>query len=268
MIKKQPIYNILFYICVIASCAPLIMLVILTVSTYWPYPALLPEVVSAEYYSHVFVGNRQTLMAVITSILLAFFVTLLSLLIAVPTGKAIACYDFWGKGFVKILVLVPLIVPSVAVLTGIHISMIRLGLTGTFFGVAIIQALFALPYAIRIMTNVFEIVGRDLEQQASVLGTGAVSIFLKVTLPRIMPGILSAGALSFTVSIAQYITTFMIGGGRIMTVTMLIVPHIQSREHHIAAVYSVVLILSALLSMYFIERIVRRYYSMDNVLYV
>jgi len=266
--KRQPFYSVLFFICVIASCAPLIMLVILTVSTYWPFPALLPETVSMDYYSHVFAGNRQTIMAVVTSILLAFFVAFLSLVIAVPTGKSIGCYDFRGKGFVKILVLVPLIVPSVAVLTGIHVSMIRLGLTGSFFGVALIQTLFALPYAIRIMTNVFEIIGKDLEQQATVLGAGAVPIFLKVTLPRIMPGILSAGALSFTVSIAQYITTFMIGGGRIITVTMLIVPHIQSREHHIAAVYSVLLVISALLSLYLTEKVVRRYYNMDSTFYI
>ena len=266
--RRQFVYNALFFLFVLASCAPLIMLAILTISTFWPYPALLPEVVSADYYARVFVGNRQTLMAVVTSILLAFFVMALSLMIAVPTGKSIACYNFKGKGFIKFLVLVPLIVPSVAVLTGIQISMIRLGLTGTFFGVALIQTLFALPYAIRIMTNVFEIVGRDLEQQASVLGAGAASVFMKITLPRIMPGILSAGALCFTVSIAQYITTFMIGGGRIITVTMLIIPHIQSGEYHVAAVYSVVLILSALLSLYLTERLVRRYYRMDNVFYI
>ena len=268
MKKKLVVSNIAFYVCVAFSCAPLVMLIVLTVSTYWPYPSLLPEVVSADYYSHVFLQNRQTLMAVVTSVLLAFFVTALSLAIAVPTGKSLACYSFRGKGFAKILVLVPLIVPSVAVITGIHVSMIRLGLAGTFFGVALIQTLFALPYAIRIMTNVFEITGNQLEQQASVLGAGGAMIFRRVTLPRIMPGMLSAGALSFTVSIAQYITTFMIGGGKIMTVTMLIVPHMQSRQNHVAAVYSVVLIVTALLSLYLTEKIVRRYYSMDNVFYV
>ena len=268
MRKKQLFYNAMFYFCVIVSCAPLIMLIILTVSTYWPYPSLLPEVASLDYYTRVFVGNRHTFMAIITTIVLAFFVSLLSLAIAVPTGKSIACYNYKGRELIKILVLVPLIVPSVAVITGIQISMIKLGLTGTFFGVALIQTLFAMPYAIRIMTNVFEIVGKNLEHQATVLGAGAATIFMKITLPRIMPGILSAGALSFTVSIAQYITTFMIGGGRIITVTMLLVPHIQGREHHIAAVYSIVLIVTALLSLYLTEKLVRRYYSMDNVFYV
>ena len=265
MKKKKPIYNAIFFLFVIISCAPLIILIMLTISTFWPYPSILPQVVSLDYFRHVFIENRQTFMAVITSILLAFFVMILSLAIAIPAGKAIACYNFYGKGFIKLFVLIPLVVPSIAVITGIHITMIRAGLTGNFLGVAIIQTLFALPYAVRIMTNVFEIIGRRLEQQATVLGAGAVTIFLKVTLPRLMPAILSAGALSFTVSIAQYITTFIIGGGRIITVTMLIVPHIQSREHHIAAVYSILLILTALLSLFLTERLVRRYYKIDEV---
>ena len=88
MKRKSVIGNIAFYVCVALSCAPLVMLIILTVSTYWPYPSLLPEVVSAEYYSHVFLQNRQTLMAIVTSVLLAFFVVVLSLAIAVPAGKS------------------------------------------------------------------------------------------------------------------------------------------------------------------------------------
>jgi len=265
MKRKQPVFNALFYFFVFLSCAPLLMLAMLTISTFWPYPSILPEVVSMDYFRFVFVGNRQTLMAVITSILLAFLVAILSLAIAIPAGKAIACYNFKGKGFIKILVLIPLIVPSIAVITGIHVTMIRAGLTGNFIGVAIIQTIFALPYAIRVMTNVFEIIGRRLEQQATVLGAGPVTIFTKVTLPRLIPAILSAGSLCFTVSIAQYITTFIIGGGRIITITMLIIPHIQSREHHIAAVYSVLLIVSALISLLLTEKLVRRYYKIDEV---
>ncbi|MCL2699422.1 MAG: ABC transporter permease subunit [Defluviitaleaceae bacterium] len=256
-----------FCLWVFISCAPLLLLAVLTVSTFWPYPALLPETVSWEYYQHVFSHNIQTLKAVITSIVLAVFVAVITLLIAVPTAKALAHYDFFGKGFVKTLALVPIIVPGIAVTIGNQISMIRLGLAGTFLGVAIIHSVFALPFAIRIMCNVFEAVGNRLEQQASVLGADPVLIFRRVTLPQIMPGLLAAFTLSFTISIAQYITTFMIGGGRIITVTMLLIPHIQGGQTHIAAVYSVLLIAGAILSLSLMEYAVRRYYNFANVYY-
>jgi putative spermidine/putrescine transport system permease protein len=192
----------------------------------------------------------------------------LTLIIAVPAGKALAHYNFFGKGFVKILVLVPIIIPTIAVSIGNQISMIRLGLSGTFFGVALLHTVFALPFAIRIMSNVFEAAGTRLQMQAAVLGAGNVFIFRHVTLPQIMPGIFAAAALSFTVSISQYITTFMIGGGRVITVTMLLIPHIHGGQTHIAAVYSVLLIITAVISMTLMERILRRYYNFDHVYYV
>jgi putative spermidine/putrescine transport system permease protein len=260
--------NVFFFICVFVSCAPLILLVVLTISTYWPYPLLLPEVVSLEYYERVFIRSDRALLAAITSIVLGAFVTLLTLAIAIPTGKALAHYEFWGKGFVKTLALVPLIVPAVAVTIGIQLSIIRLGLSGSFFGVTLIHTVFALPYAIRIMSNQFEIIGAELQQQAAVLGANVVFIFRRVTLPRIMPGILAAAALSFTVSLSQYITTFMIGGGRIMTITMLLIPYIQSGQAHIAAVYSVLLIAAAVLSLTIMERVVRRHHSFEGVFQV
>lgn len=257
-----------YFLWVFISCAPLLVLAVITISTFWPYPALLPEIVSWDYFRHVFVDNYEaTLRAIITSILLAITVACIVLVIAVPAAKAITHYNFFGKGFIKVLVIVPIIVPGIAVTIGNQISMIRLGLAGTFLGVAILHSVFALPFAIRIMSNVFETVGDRLQHQAAVLGANPVTIFLRVTLPQIIPGLLAAFTLGFTISIAQYVTTFMIGGGRIITVTMLLIPHIQGGQSHIAAVYSVLLIVAAVLSLALMEFVVRRYYKFENVFY-
>jgi putative spermidine/putrescine transport system permease protein len=253
-----------FGVCVFLSCSPLLLLLILTFSTFWPYPALFPEAASTQYYTHVLTDIR-TLYALITTVVLGMLTALFSLIVAVPASKALAHRNFAGKGIVRTLVLIPLIVPGIAVTAGIHISMIRIGLTGTFVGVALMHTLFAVPYSIRILTNMFEIIGESLEQQATVLGAGKVFVFLRVTLPRIMPGILAAGMLCFTVSVAQYITTFIIGGGRVITLTILLVPHIRGMETHIAAVYSVLLIAISLLSLMLMESVVRSYYNLKGI---
>lgn len=262
--KRRSLSAAFFFICLAFSCAPMLLLLVLTVSTFWPYPALLPEVASLAYYAQV-LGDIRTLRAAITTVVLGLLTALLSLAIAIPAAKALAHRSFWGKGFVRILVLLPIIVPGIAVIVGIHISMIRLGLTGTFLGVALMHTVFAVPYSIRILTNMYEIIGETLEQQATVLGAGRLLIFSRVTLPRIMPGILAAGMFCFTISIAQYITTFMIGGGRIITLTILIVPLIRGTETHFAAVYSVLLIGLSLVSLMFMEGVVRRYYNFKSI---
>jgi putative spermidine/putrescine transport system permease protein len=265
---KRPLDKILFnaYVCI--SCAPLLLLVILTIGLSWPYPSLLPKLYSFEYFHYVFFNNIQTLKAVITSILLAIFVTLLTLIIAIPAAKSLALYHFRGKSFVNLLVIVPLVVPAISVTTGIQISLIKLGLTGSLAGVTLIHCVFTLPYAIRIMVNVFDLIGDKYEQQAAVLGANTALIFFRVTLPVIMPGILSAAAISFTISICQYITTFLIGSGRIITVSILLIPYIQSGQVQVMSVYSVMLVAFALLSLFLMEHIVRRFYNLETVVFV
>jgi len=259
--------NALFNVCVFLSCAPLVLLVLLTVGVSWPYPSLLPKVYSLRYFQYIF-GDIQTLKAVITSILLATFVTLLTLAIAIPAARSLALYNFTGKWLVELLVLAPLVVPAIAVSTGIQVSMIRLQLTGSFLGVTLIHTVFALPYAIRIMVNVFAIIGDRHEQQAIVLGADARLTFFKVTLPMIMPGILSAAAISFTISLSQYITTFLTGGGRIITVSILLIPYIRSGQVQMAAVYSAMLIAAAMFSLLLMEQAVRRFYNLDTIVFV
>lgn len=257
-----------FRLWVFVSCLPLILLIVLSVSIYWPYPLLLPARVSLEFYRQVFIGNARTLTAITTSLALALASSFMALAVAIPAGKALAHYSFFGKGFVRMLVLVPLIVPGVVITISSHLSMIRLGLTGTFLGVALIHSLFALPFSIRIMSNVFEIIGTRLQEQATTLGAGPVLTFLRVTLPQIIPGALFAAVLGFTTSIAQYITTLMIGGGRIITVNMLLVPYMGSGETHIASVYSLLLIVCAIISLSLMEGVVRRFYSLGNTYYM
>lgn len=248
-----------FSLWVLASCVPLLLLVVLSGSIFWPYPDLLPRDFSFEYHRRVF-GDARAFAAIGTSLALGFSSSLLTLAVSIPAGKALAHYDFAGKSAVKILSLIPMVVPGVVVTIGCHLSMIRLGLTNSFFGVVLIHSIFALPFGIRIMCNVFEIVGTRLQEQARVLGAGPAFTFFRVTLPQIVPGAQAAAILGFTISIAQYITTLMIGGGRIITITVLLVPHMGSGQTHIASVYSLLLIVAAVASLSLMETAVRRFY--------
>ena len=267
MKKKRIMNKIFFYVLVCISCTPLLLLSVLAIGVFWPYPLLLPKVSSFKFFHSVF-NDIQSLKAIANTLVIAVFATVLPLLIAVPAAKSLALYNFRGKALVKMLVWFPLVVPSISVTMGIHISIIKLGLTGSFLGVIIIHSVFALPYAMRIMINVFNMIGDKYEQQAAVLGANATMTFFRVTLPVIMPGLLSAAAISFAVSLSQYFTTFIIGGGRIITMTMLLVPFIQNLEVQAASVYSLMLLGAALLSLFCIEAAVRRFYNLENIVFV
>lgn len=268
MNKKNFINKIMFYLLVLGSCAPLLLLLLLTVSASWPYPQLFPKILSFKYITYVLFENLDTLKAIITSVVISILCMTLTLIIAVPAAKALALYKFKGKEFIKLLVLLPLVVPSITITTGIQITMIKLGLTGTLLGVTLIHTVFTLPYAIRLLINVFEIVGDKYENQARSLGANSFQIFKYITIPIIMPGILSAAVMSFTISLSQYITTFLIGGGRIITIPMLFIPYIQSGQVQIASVYSLLFIFAALISLVLMEKSVKRHYRLEGLFYV
>lgn len=268
MRERTILHQITFYTFVFISGAPLIALVIFAFSEAWPYPRLIPEAYTLKHLMDAFGSHRQAWGALAQSIFIAFSVTFITLVIAIPAAKALGVYAFKGKEWIKVVVLLPIIVPTITITMGIHTTMIKLGLTGTFIGVILVHTLFTLPYAVRLLTNVFEIIGEYYEQQAWMLGSKKLFAFRKITLPLIMPGILSASMISFIVSFSQYITTFLIGGGKIMTIPLVMVPYVQSGETEVSAAYSLLFILSAVTSLIFMECLIRRYYRGMQVFYV
>lgn len=107
---------------------------------------------------------------------------------------------------------------------GIQITLIRLGLSDTVAGVVLVHLVAAVPYCITIMTDVTRAVGTGLEEQAMVLGAGPVKAFFLTTFPSLLPGILSSMSMGFILSYSQYFTTLMVGGGRVKTIALVLVP--------------------------------------------
>ena len=64
------------------------------------------------------------------TIFISLSVTILSILIGVPAGRALGIYKFKGKVFIELIILAPIIIPSIALL-GIHSVFISIGLTNT-----------------------------------------------------------------------------------------------------------------------------------------
>jgi putative spermidine/putrescine transport system permease protein len=79
-----------------------------------------------------------------------------------------------------------------------------------------------LPYTIFTLTSLFARYELHYEYQAMVLGAGRWRIFWLVTLPLVLPGVVVALLFAFLVSWSQYLLTLLIGGGRVLTLPMLL----------------------------------------------
>ncbi len=255
--KQQNFLRVVLLLTGISILLPIAVLLLWTVTGRWPWPNLLPESYSLRTLQELFFGSAKLPELLLSSISLGAIVALLATMVAVLTARATEFYDFKGKSLVRMGSFLPLLVPGTVFAMGIQITLIRLGLSDTLSGVVIVHLIAALPYCITIMTDMTRAVGQHLEEQAMVLGAGPFTAFFQVTLPALMPGILSSMSMGFILSYSQYFSTLLIGGGRVKTLALVLVPYIQSGDRALSAVYSLVFVGSALLVFFVFEGMIQ-----------
>lgn len=236
---------------------PMALLALWSVTERWAWPELLPQGLTLRTVRELLFGSASLPRLLGSSIALALTVAALGTVIGAMTARATELYDFRGKTLVHFGTFLPLLVPGTVFAMGIQITLIRLGLSDSAAGVVLVHLIAAMPYCITIMTDVTRTVGVRLEQQAMVLGASPWRAFVSVTLPELMEGILSSMSMGFILSYSQYFTTLMVGGGRVKTIALVLVPYIQSGDRALAAVYSVAFVGSALLVFFFFEAVIR-----------
>ncbi|MBR5125626.1 MAG: ABC transporter permease subunit [Oscillospiraceae bacterium] len=254
--KKNYWMRLTLAVTLLCILIPVAVMVIWSVTERWPWPLLLPESFSLRTVKELLFGSAKLPRILSSSILLGLVVAALATITGILTARATELYDFPGKKMVHLASFLPLLVPGTVFAMGIQITLIRLGLSDTIAGVVIVHLIAAVPYCITIMTDVTRTVGKKLEEQAMVLGADPYRAFFLVTLPSLLPGILASMSMGFILSYSQYFTTLMVGGGRVKTIALVLIPYIQSGDRALSAVYSVAFVGSALLVFFVFESII------------
>lgn len=232
---------------------PLLVIFLLAVGQQWQYPKLLPGQLSWHVYWRQLTQNQELLQALGASLQLALGTIALTLVIAYPTAIALAYYDFPGRSLINVLVYLPLIIPSIALLTNVDFMMIKFGLTGTFLGVISVHTLFCLPYAIKLLMDNLALVKQKYEVVGQNLGAKGWQIFIHITLPLSKRGVQGALMMTYIVSMTQYLATLLVGSGNYLTLSVRMFPFTQTGKYQIAAVYGVTFMLVTLIPLFILD---------------
>jgi putative spermidine/putrescine transport system permease protein len=225
---------------------PFLQLVLWSVSARWFYPHLLPEDWGLRAWQYVFgTAGSQVMQGIGQSIGVAAVTAAISVLIGYPAGRVLGLYDFKGKDLVSVLLTLPIIVPPLSVAMGLHLWFIRLGLAETFAGVILVHLTVCLPYSVFVMWGVFSNYNPEFEDQARSLGASATWVAARVMLPLTLPGMVVAALFSFLLSWSQYLSTLIIGGGKVTTLPILLFALMGSGDRPVAAAVSLVFVLPA-----------------------
>jgi len=151
------------------------------------------------------------------SLKIAFWSTLASLPLALALALVLGRFEFPGKTLLDGLVNLPLVLPPVVIGYFLLLGFGRKGPLGGFLeeqfglvfafrwtGAALACAVMGLPLAVRAIRQSVESVDRRLEAAATTLGAGRAWVFVTVTLPLIVPGIVNGTLLSFARSLGEF----------------------------------------------------------------
>ena len=234
----------------VAVLLPFLMLIMWSFSARWFYPDLWPAQWGLRAWRYVFgTAGSQIISGLTRSMQVALVTAVISLLIGLPAGRVLGLYSFRGKDMISVILTLPIIVPPLCVAMGLHLWFLKLGLAETFWGVVLVHLTFCLPYTVFVMWGVFSNYNPDFEDQARSLGATSWSIITRVMLPLTLPGIIVAGLFSFLLSWSQYLSTLIIGGGRVTTLPILLFALMGSGDRPVAAAVSIVFVAPAFLAL-------------------
>lgn len=217
------------------------------------FMAFPPQSWSMRWYGAIF-SHRKLIDAFFVSLGLAATVTTLSLLIAFPATYALVRLRPRGAGAMFSVFTAPLLLPTIVLGLAILIVFAGLGLLGTSTGLLLAHLVVCTPYALRVLATSLSNLPLDIEQAAATLGARPVTVFRRITLPLMLPGVAATAALCFLVSFDETVLSLFMTGPRISTLPVEMFHHVETRADPLVAAVSVLLVSFTLLIVVAVDR--------------
>jgi spermidine/putrescine transport system permease protein len=192
-----------------------------------------------------FLENSDLRGALWTSATIAFLTSIGAVFLGVLSAIALVRRVFRGKSMVSALLLSPLVIPylvfGIALLLLFHTLGVSRGLPTVVIGHIVIT----LPYTILVLVPRLEQIDESLEEAAHDLGASRIRTFRSITLPLILPAIVSAFLIAFTTSFDEYaVASFLVGTRQTFPIYLYSALRFPSQLPQVIAVAVVVLFVS------------------------
>jgi mannopine transport system permease protein len=133
-------------------------------------------------------------------------------LVGVAAAYALVRGTLPGRRLIELLIVGPIVVPHIALAVALFLVYEKLRLNGTVVGFVLAHTVLAVPFSIFTVLASLQRVDPDLEMAALSCGASRWSAFRHVTLPLILPGVLSGALFAFVISFDEAVVSFFISG--------------------------------------------------------
>jgi putative spermidine/putrescine transport system permease protein len=175
--------------------------------------ALDPEGFSLRWYEDMIYGTKNPWgLATKNSLIIAFFATIGSTVLGTVAALGLSSRHMPYKAAFMALLISPMIVPLIISGTAIFFFMAKVGLAATHTGIIIAHIILGTPFVVITVTATLSGFDHSVTRAAASLGSNPVHTFRKITLPLIMPGVISGALFAFVTSFDEVIVVLFLAG--------------------------------------------------------
>jgi len=190
--------------------APIVIIVPLSFSSgsffHYPLPGF-----SLRWYQDFFASSFW-LPSVWNSLIVGTAATLLATLLGTLAALGIWRTRFPGQGLLLAVLISPMVVPVIIVAVGVYFAFAPLGLTDGYAGLILAHTTLAAPFVVVTVLATLAGFDRSLLRAAASLGARPLTTFRRVTLPLILPGVVSGAVFAFAASFDEVVVALLIAG--------------------------------------------------------
>lgn len=168
-------------------------------------PTYFPHGLSLDSYERLWNYQQGLSTYLLNSLGTALLTIAITLLLTIPAGFALARFPVPGKEMIFVILLLALIVPYQALLTPMFLMFVRLDLSNSLLGLAIVHTTIQLPFSLYVLRNSFGAIPRELEEAAVMDGASSWQMLLRIFIPSSVPAIVTVALFAFITSWNEFL---------------------------------------------------------------
>jgi putative spermidine/putrescine transport system permease protein len=214
-----------------------------------------PQGLSLRWFRHI-LDQKEFINSFYVSIVVAFFASIMSLVIGVLVSLAIVRYTFRGKTAIENIFMMPVILPTVV--TGVAMLQFFsiMGYQNFWMRLILGHLIITIPYTIRSVSASLYGFNRRLEEASLILGANHLQTFKNILLPLIKPGIIAGALLAFIISFDNVTVSLFLLGAKTVTLPVRIMLYLEWNLDPSVAAISTILITLTVMVIVIAEKIV------------
>jgi len=172
-----------------------------------------PDGFSTRWYKDMVWGTKNPWgLAAKNSLFIAFFATIGSVIIGTIAAVGLSSRYMPYKGIIMAILISPMIVPLIISGVAIFFFMAKAGLAATYTGIILAHIILGTPFVVITVTATLSGFDHSVTRAAASLGSTPINTFMKITLPLILPGVISGALFAFVTSFDEVVVVLFLAG--------------------------------------------------------